>query len=97
MRPPAGTQPCPAGQSLSRLQTVAMILAAGAHMPTRAVEPFGAAPVAISRQLDPDGQSPSLRHIVLQNGWPGKSGAATQRVSFAQRLPSAGFAEQAAP
>ncbi len=67
------------------------------HIPTLAVDPSGAVAVAYSRQLDDDGQSASLRHIVVQKNWLGKSVVAMQSESFAQRIPSAVLVEHGAP
>src|SRR5579863_5257546 len=48
-------------------------------------------------QLDDAGQSASLRHIVAQKNWVGKSVLAMQSESFAQRMPAVGLDEHGAP
>ena len=78
------------------MQAVAAIFDDGLQYPTLAVELSGAVTVVVySRQLEDAGQSASFRHIVLQNGCPGKSGAEMQSESSAQCIPAA--VEQAAP
>ena len=88
VRVPYGTHPWPDGQSLSRAQEVAAIFDDGVQYPTLAVEPSGAVAVGYSRQLEDVGQSASLRHIVLQKSWLGKSGVAMQSESSAQCIPA---------